>query len=125
MQGLENHQVAVQVHQSQEEEASKGSSLAQEGSLAQDALTPQGHGPPGMAPVPEIKPNLCPSPTYAGGMQLSLLTHLPIPLVSSPGPQCLSPWNDYTQNELHLWPPQKPIPKASGAIWLAFQSSGT
>lgn len=49
-------------------------------------------------------------------LQRSTLTHRPIPLVYSPGPQCLSPWNDYTQNELHLWPPQKPIPKVSGAV---------
>lgn len=46
-----------------------------------------------------------------------LLTHLLTPLVYySPGSQSLSPWNVYTQNELHLWPPEKLIPKVSGVI---------
>lgn len=35
-------------------------------------------------------------------------------LSTLPGTQCLSPWN--VQNELHLWPPEKPRPKVFGAI---------
>lgn len=58
--GAEHHQVAVQYTKPRKRQLLTEAALpeghgTQEGSLAEGALTPHGHGPPGMAPTPRIK----------------------------------------------------------------------